>query len=915
MSTIQLSPLGTYQTKIFAASAAEILAFDPVSDRLFVTNTATNVLTILDASNPNQLNLIASIDLASYGAGINSVSVKNGLVAVAIEANPKQDPGKVVFFDTASNFLNSVTVGALPDMLTFSPDGTKLLVANEGEPNDGYTTDPEGSVSIIDMSGGVASLTQANVKTAAFTGFVKQALIEQGVRIFGPGSSAAQDIEPEYITVSPDSKTAWVTLQENNALAKVDLATGSVQILPLGYKDHSLRGNELDASDKDGAINIRNLPVFGMYMPDSIAAYEAANGQTYLAMANEGDSRAYGGFDEETRVANVVLDPTAFPNAAELQKPENLGRLKITKTQGDTDGDGDYDQLYAFGARSFSIRDSNGNLVFDSGADLERITAHFLPADFNAASDKNSSFDDRSDDKGPEPEALAVGKVNGRTYAFVGLERIGGIVVYDITNPTDAEFVQYINTRNFSGNLQAGIIAGTAGDVSPEGFSFIPASDSPTGEALLAVANEISGSATLYRISANVVASPGAIAGNGGNDSLNGTTNADNIYAFGGADQISAGLGNDTVYAGEGDDWVTSGQGDDLVLGEDGNDNLKGDEGNDLIWGGLGFDTLEGSSGNDNLYGGESNDTLRGGSDSDYLDGGVGNDVIDGGDGDDSLKGGEGDDKLYGGAGNDFFDGGYGFEYFDGGTGSDTVTLAYRHAGVNIDLSYGTISFFDQAGYETLRSIENAIGTKYGDWLEGNDQANRLEGLGGNDNLIGEVGDDTLLGGSGKDFLDGKSGNDFLNAGNHCDTLEGGSGNDTLIGGHSKDKLYGQSGADTLIGVDPSLTGVGLCEVDTLWGGDGGDRFVLGDRTRAYYDDADPTTLGLKDYALVADFKRWEGDVIQLRGNASQYVLDSVNYSTGIFLKGVGNNKNELIAIVDGLSLSTQMNSSAFAYV
>lgn len=912
MSTIQLSPLGTYKTGIYAASAAEILAFDPVSDRLFVTNTANNVLTILNASNPNQLNLIQSIDLSVYGAGINSVAVKNGIVAVAIESNPKQAPGKVVFFNTDGTFLKSVTVGALPDMLTFSPDGTKLLVANEGEPNDSYTNDAEGSVSIIDLSGGVASLTQANVKTASFTGFVKQALIDQGVRIYGPGSTAAQDLEPEYITISSDSTTAWATLQENNALAKINLSTGAVEILPLGYKDHSLRGNELDASNRDGAINIRNWPVFGMYQPDAIAAYEAS-GQTYLVMTNEGDSRAYSGFNEEARIADadVVLDPTAFPNAAELKQAANLGRLKITKTLGDTDGDGDYDRLYAYGARSFSIRDANGKLVFDSGADLERITAHFFPNDFNSSDEENDSFDDRSDDKGPEPEALAVGKINGRTYAFVGLERTSGIVVYDITNPTDAEFVQYINTRDFSGD----VAAGTAGDVSPEGFTFISAADSPTGEPLLAVANEISGSTSLYRINVNAVAPPGAIGGTGGNESLNGTGNADQIYGFGGSDQIFAQAGNDTVYAGEGNDQVSGGLGDDLIQGQGGTDTLRGEDGHDLIWGSLGNDTIEGGTGNDNLYGGENSDILRGGDGSDYLDGGIGNDVVEGGEGDDSIKGGEGDDKLYGGNGNDFFDGGYGFEHFDGGAGNDTVTMAYRHAGVDIDLGYGTISFFDQPGYETLRSIENAIGTEFGDWIEGNSAANRLEGLGGRDNLIGEDGDDTLLGGNGRDFLDGQFGQDFLNGGDGSDDLEGGIGNDTMIGGRGSDALYGQSGADTLIGVDPSLTSVGVGEIDFFCGGYGADRFVLGDRNRVYYDDRDNNTSGTGDYAYVSDFVRLEGDVIQLQGDASQYVLGSVNSNTGIFLKSTTGGRNELIAVVDGLSLSTQLTSSAFEYV
>jgi 2',3'-cyclic-nucleotide 2'-phosphodiesterase (5'-nucleotidase family) len=493
-----LKPLGTYETEVFDASAAEIVVHDPASQRLFVVNANAPAVEVLDIKDPSNPTKLFDIDPSAYGAGANSVAIFNGIVAIAIEAEEKTDPGRVVFFDINGNFLNAVTVGALPDMLTFSPDGSKVLVANEGEPNDDYSIDPEGSISIIDVSGGSTNLTQANVTTADFTAFNDQQdeLIAAGVRIFGPNATVAQDVEPEYIAISGDSSTAYVSLQENNALAVVDIASGTVtDILPLGFKSHA--ENPLDASDRDDAINIQNLPVFGMYQPDAISLYEAG-GETYIVTANEGDARDYDGFSEEARVKDLQLDPIAFPNAAELQADEALGRLTVTTTLGDANGDGLYEELYAFGGRSFSIWDTQGNLVYDSGAELETTIAELFPDDFNADNAENDSFDNRSDNKGPEPEGIAIGEIDGRTYAFIGLERFGGVVTYDITNPTEAFWVDFVNNRDFSGDPEAG----TAGDLGPEGVTFISAAHSPNGNPLVVVANEVSGSTTLFDASA-----------------------------------------------------------------------------------------------------------------------------------------------------------------------------------------------------------------------------------------------------------------------------------------------------------------------------------------------------------------------------------------------------------------------------
>jgi|GEM_PF-203270 len=481
---------GRFETGIFDDSASQINVFDTTTQRAFVTNNADVSLDILDFSNPAEPTLFQRVDLSSFGGVVNSVTIFEGLLAVAVEANVGQENGQIIFLDRSGNIQGeSIIAGALPDMVTFTPDGSKILVANEGEPNADYTVDPEGSISIIDVE-------TREVTTATFTDFNDQIdeLKQAGVRIFGPNATVAQDIEPEFISVSPDSTTAYVGLQENNAIAVVDIATSTVtDIFPLGFKDHSQI--PLDASDRDEAINITTYQnLFGMYQPDGIATYEA-NGVTYIVTANEGDSRDYDTFGEEADIADLILDPTAFPNAAELQLDENLGRLEVTTTLGDTDSDGDFDELYAFGGRSFSIwepTEDGLNLVFDSGDQFEQIIAQQFPDFFNTTNDENE-FDNRSNDKGPETEGVAIGEIDEKTYAFISLERMGGIMSYDITNPSQPQFIEYINPRDFSGDPEAG----TAGDLAPEGITFVPG-ENPQ----LIVSNEVSGTTTAYSITA-----------------------------------------------------------------------------------------------------------------------------------------------------------------------------------------------------------------------------------------------------------------------------------------------------------------------------------------------------------------------------------------------------------------------------
>jgi len=936
--SISVAPVGSVAAGSFLTSAAEIAAHDPATQRVFVVNAQAAQIDVISIANPAAPAIIGEIDVTAYGTVANSVAVREGLIAVAVESAVKTDAGKVVFFDSALQFVSQVTVGALPDMLTFTPNGRFILTANEGEPNNAYTIDPEGTVSIIDLSGGAKNLTQSKVRTASFVPFNNVAL-DPAIRIFGLNNpTVAQDLEPEYITVSQDSKTAWVTLQENNAMAVIDITSATVKkLVPFGYKDHAavgaattlynfapadvpsigttlagqeiplggfsglafegidpvtgrykfaahtdrgpnaeptgilrpfllpqftpevvrfeldrqtgaltltqriqlkdangdlltglpntslsananqpyndevpvdllgnvlpldpmgadlegivflpdgsfwmcdeyrpalyhfdatgklirrvvpmgtaaaagqpagtygeehlpaviaqrrqnrgfeaialdngriyawvqsplrnpvtasntalngnrnirlvefnpannatrefiyvmdnpnlgggdntradkigdaqslgngeflvverdddtiastptekiekkvyqfnlsgataltaaqsssligatgktvdqltvaelvtngirpvekqlfvdlnvagykqtakveglavidpytiavindndfgvaqitvnpngtftrnyipepiqlgiveVRHNALDASDRDGPgnagkINIRPWPIKGLYMPDAIASYKVGS-KTFLVTANEGDAREYIVTDpitgaetpvyvENVRLgsSSVVLDPVKFPNAAVLKDSDNLGRLNITSASGRNPVTGVYEEIFAFGSRSFSIWDADGGMVFDSNDDLERLTAARFPANFNA-SNSNNDFDNRSDDKGPEPEGVVVGKVFGNDYAFIGLERIGGLVVYDISDPSAPFFVDYVNNRDFTQPVETP----GSGDLGPEGLLFISEENSPNGKPLLVVANEVSGTTTVYEIS------------------------------------------------------------------------------------------------------------------------------------------------------------------------------------------------------------------------------------------------------------------------------------------------------------------------------------------------------------------------------------------------------------------------------
>lgn len=450
--------------------AAEISAYDPGSKRLFtVNNEKAAIVDVLDLSALPAITKLQPIDVSALGGVANSVAVSDGKLAIALEATNKQANGSVIVMNTSTlAMIKQVAVGALPDMVTFSPDGRFIVTANEGEPNADYTVDPEGSVSIIDV------INNYSVKTLNFAAFEGSyaALAAKGFRMFGPKATFAQDIEPEYVAVSADSKKAFVTLQENNGIAEIDLINGSVLNLhPLGTKDISQLINAMDASDEDKKIDLKTWPVQSFYLPDAISHF-SVNGTSYLITANEGDAREYSTFDEQKRVKSLKLDPTAFPNAGELQKDANLGRLRVTSTRGDIDNDNDYDVLYGFGGRGFSIFNAtNMQLVHDSGNNLEQEVI------------KAGIYDDaRSDDKGVEPEGVTIGWMNGKPVAFIAMERVDAIGVYDLTTPAAPQFLQIIKT----------------GDA-PEGILFIPSDKSPNGKSLLISSNEEDGTVKFYQ--------------------------------------------------------------------------------------------------------------------------------------------------------------------------------------------------------------------------------------------------------------------------------------------------------------------------------------------------------------------------------------------------------------------------------
>ena len=517
VETVRLNRIGRYATGE-ALGGAEIVAFHAPRNRLFVVNSGAGQVEVLDLSDPasptqdgvlNASDLVGSeSDVVSSVGGTNSVDVNGTLVAAAIEADPATADGAVAFYDPSTlEFVDAVSVGPLPDKVTIAPGGNYVVVANEGEP--GGSTDPAGSVSVIDISNGAQN---ASVETATFDAFDGQegALRDEGVHLVTPGDDeavASTVIEPEFVTVAPDGERAFVSIQENNAIATVDLASATVERIDgLGFKDFSLPGNELDTSDVDGS-SLQNWPLKGMYQPDAIDAYEVG-GDTFVVTANEGDAKDF----EVSVLKDLDLDPAGFDlsenpyvdSVEELKRPENLGNMEVNEAAmaefaGGANG---YTDIYAIGGRSFSVwqvEDDGLRLAFDSGSRFERTFVEQYPGGHvNVV------------ESGPETESAELGVVGDRTFAFIGQEKGSGITAYDVTSPENPTYAQMAVNRDYSvseDDLAAaaeedaeGDNPARAGDFAPEGVHFVPASESPLRNPLLCVGFEISGTVGVFEV-------------------------------------------------------------------------------------------------------------------------------------------------------------------------------------------------------------------------------------------------------------------------------------------------------------------------------------------------------------------------------------------------------------------------------
>lgn len=478
---------------------AEIIKYNKDNHKFYLVNGSTQpasleIVSLLADGTPKkdkQVNVEELVNTGGFVFGdLTSVDVSTATkqVAVAVQEQDHTKAGKVLVLDYEGNLITSYETGIQPDMVKYTSDGRYILTADEGEPRTEDAPDPEGSVTIIDTMTDEIHLLK----------FDDPSIIDNDVHIRGPveadgmirskgtKADARFDLEPEFIALSEDEGTAYVSLQENNAIAIVDIAGKSITaVRGLGYKDFSQPGNELDLL-RDGAIKLENAPFYGIYMPDGIASY-SVGGQQYILSANEGDATGWDDRSNESDIGEMkaALSPSSSAAQFLADKGSTYDKVEVASDMG-------HDGLYLYGARSFSIWNAaDMSQVYDSGSDFERITAERLPRYFNASNDK-PEMDNRSTKKGPEPEYVEVGKVGQKVLAFIGLERIGGVMTYDVTDPYSPVFLNYTNTRDFE--------AGLGSDSAPEGLDFIPASDSPTGRPLLLVANEVSGTVAVLEL-------------------------------------------------------------------------------------------------------------------------------------------------------------------------------------------------------------------------------------------------------------------------------------------------------------------------------------------------------------------------------------------------------------------------------
>lgn len=493
----KLSYIGNYQTGMSNKDGgiAEIVKYNKDNQKMYLVNGAEQSVDIVSivnmtSNNKTEFKIDTRLDITAMGqthgfasGDITSIDINTNekIIAIAVQGATYKDNGSIVILNYEGKYINHFEAGVQPDMVTFSHDYKYLLSANEGEPREGYAVaagvmDPKGSVTIIDIKKGVG---KATAQTIGFDKFdskeARAALVENGV-LLKPNTAPSVDLEPEYISVSDNNHYAYVSLQEANSVATIDLKTQEiVSVKGLGFKDHNIEENVLDAL-KDGQVNLTTQNLYGTYMPDGIAS-QKIGGKQYIFTANEGDGREWG----EYKDTGSYRFPGTFYKIDTLLNTEREG-LEADKT-------------YIYGSRSFSIWDADTmEQVYDSGSDFEKITGELYPDAFNSSNNK-TELDSRSGKKGPEPEDIKVMKVNGKTFAFIGLERTGGIMMYDVTNIQNVKFHDYVNLRDFTGTDVV-----SSGDLAPEGLCLVEAKDSPTGKPLMLVANEVSGNVRVFEI-------------------------------------------------------------------------------------------------------------------------------------------------------------------------------------------------------------------------------------------------------------------------------------------------------------------------------------------------------------------------------------------------------------------------------
>ncbi|MCM3601761.1 choice-of-anchor I family protein [Robertmurraya korlensis] len=493
----KLSYIGNYQTGMSNKDGgiAEIVKYNKDNQKMYLVNGAAqsvDIVSIADitSNKKTEFKIDTRLDITAMGQAygfasgdITSIDINTNekIIAIAVQGATYKDHGSIVILNFEGKYIKHFEAGVQPDMVTFSQDYKYLLSANEGEPREGYATaagamDPKGSITIIDIKKGVE---KATAQTIGFDKFdskeARAALVENGV-LLKPNTAPSVDIEPEYISVSDNNHYAYVSLQEANSVATIDLKTQEiVSVKGLGFKDHNIEENALDAL-KDGQVNLTTQNLYGTYMPDGIAT-QKIGGKQYIFTANEGDGREWGEYKD--------TGSYKFPGTS----------YKIdTLLNAERDGL-ESDKTYLYGSRSFSIWDADKmEQVYDSGSEFEKITGELYPEAFNSSNNK-TELDSRSGKKGPEPEDIKVMKINGKTFAFIGLERTGGIMMYDVTNMQNVKFHDYVNLRDFTGTDVV-----SSGDLAPEGLCLVEAKDSPTGKPLMLVANEVSGNVRVFEI-------------------------------------------------------------------------------------------------------------------------------------------------------------------------------------------------------------------------------------------------------------------------------------------------------------------------------------------------------------------------------------------------------------------------------